>query len=1125
MVRRMLPIGRLSALVVVGAMVGGAVAVGQPVPAPTSQGVGAPRPVAIDEVDKRLAELEAAPIEESVRAKAREFYQQARSELEQDAAARGQLAGYRERAASAAARLARQHQFEIRGDMGEFPVMPPDHAELDVFAAALSEHEGELKRVEDLVKRAETESPRRASRRLEIPRQVAAFRERLVEVESRLGEPPDPAEPAPAASARQMLLAARRQSHASQIESLLAELDAYDAEKDLPNRERARYRARMTRIAQSVERLRTTLDARRNDEVEARYEEARERAAKALPANADQARTNLKLAGQTRQTARDIAAAGNAITALHREASDWSGRIERSKRRVEKGASASSVAALRQDRINAAARVERLDREIRDRDGTIRALQDDMLETQDLTDEYAEIDAIVAKIARERAFALSPEEEPALRKDLRELLVAHRQLLDDSATRADQHFENLLELNDASDDLRRELRSYLAFIDARILWMRSADAVSYATLREAAAAIAPADFERWLDAVRRVGLSLRDEAMDHPLLAAAFLLVLLAALRYQRPLRAILVHLGDVAAKGNCVRFLPSLEAVVVTLLLALPWALVTAFLGWRLAWNGHAAGSGLLLTATVFLPIELFRQACRSKGLCESHYGWSDRILAPLRTRLRWYVLVATPFILISASFHSVDDSEYDDSVGRIAFLAWMALTTWAARGVIRPRGGVFHDYLTFHAAGWADRLAVIWYPAACGIPLALGVVAGIGFYHSAWDLAIRLFRTIAIVMLAITAGGLLHRLLLVSRRRLAMLRAREWRLRVQAAAGIEEKARTPQEPRVDLAAINQQTRRLIQSLVWLAALSAVWMIWRDVMPALAIFTEVELYRTEGVVAGVMQGVKLKHVGFALVVLIMTSVAARNIPGLLEIVLLQKLPLDSAVRYAITTISRYVLVLTGLIMASSALGISWRRVQWLVAALGVGLGFGLQEIFANLVSGVILLFERPIRVGDVVTLGDVTGTVTRIRIRATTVRDWDGKELIVPNKELITGRLLNWTLSDTTNRILVSVGVAYGSDVARACELILEAVAEYPAILADPAPTVTFESFGESCLTLNLRAFLPQLEQRLPCVHFLHSAIDRKFRANRIDIAFPQLDVHIKDAARLDLGRMSIAR
>ena len=143
----------------------------------------------------------------------------------------------------------------------------------------------------------------------------------------------------------------------------------------------------------------------------------------------------------------------------------------------------------------------------------------------------------------------------------------------------------------------------------------------------------------------------------------------------------------------------------------------------------------------------------------------------------------------------------------------------------------------------------------------------------------------------------------------------------------------------------------------------------------------------------------------------------------------MQRLPLDASIRYAITSLTSYGIVLLGLVIGCHCIGLRWSQIQWLATALTFGLAFGLQEIFANFVAGLIILFERPIRVGDVITVGDVTGVVSRIRIRATSITNWDRQEYVVPNKAFITGRLLNWTLSDKVNRIVINVGVAYGSD------------------------------------------------------------------------------------------------
>ena len=191
-----------------------------------------------------------------------------------------------------------------------------------------------------------------------------------------------------------------------------------------------------------------------------------------------------------------------------------------------------------------------------------------------------------------------------------------------------------------------------------------------------------------------------------------------------------------------------------------------------------------------------------------------------------------------------------------------------------------------------------------------------------------------------------------------------------------------------------------------------------------------------------------------------------------------------------------------------------WSKVQWLAAALTFGLAFGLQEIFANFISGLILLVERPIRVGDAVTIGAITGRVTRIQMRSTTVMGWDRSELIVPNREFITGQLVNWTLSDPRVRIDIPVGVAYGSDVQRVKTALLEAARRHPVVLATPAPEALFLAFGESSLDFELRIFINFRDGRPKVRDQVQVTIEELFRQQNIVVAFPQMDVHLKGPA-----------
>src|SRR5690554_1192294 len=254
-----------------------------------------------------------------------------------------------------------------------------------------------------------------------------------------------------------------------------------------------------------------------------------------------------------------------------------------------------------------------------------------------------------------------------------------------------------------------------------------------------------------------------------------------------------------------------------------------------------------------------------------------------------------------------------------------------------------------------------------------------------------------------------------------------------------------------------------------------------------------------------------------AIIIVLLTIALARNLPGLLEILVLSRMDLRQGSSYAITTLLSYLIVSVGIVGFLASLGVSWNKLQWLVAALGVGLGFGLQEIFANFVSGLIILFERPVRIGDVVTIGNLSGTVNRIRIRATTITDFDRKEIIVPNKTFVTEHLINWSLSDTVTRVTVKIAVAYGSDVALVRSLLLQIAENNPRVLVEPEPLVLFLGFNDNRLDHELRMHVRQLGDRNPAIDETNREIDHLFAENHIEIASRQMDINLRTSQGLE--------
>jgi len=435
--------------------------------------------------------------------------------------------------------------------------------------------------------------------------------------------------------------------------------------------------------------------------------------------------------------------------------------------------------------------------------------------------------------------------------------------------------------------------------------------------------------------------------------------------------------------------------------------------------------------------------------------------------------------------------------------------------------RGSPLMNYLrAYHPNGWLMQLRFLWYPLLAGLPLGLAVTTVFGYYYTALQFAIHLRMTIWLFFGLLLVRDLLLRWFYITERRLRLDDAIKRREQQQTRS---EDSETPppdpaalpvfEETELDYSEISEQSRRVVRIAFLFGALIGAWSIWSELIPALGFLNRINLpFSASRVVDGIPKEVPitLADLGAGLLYILITFLGAKNLPGLLEITLLRRFPLSPGARYAITSLSQYAIVAIGLFWAFQSIGLQWSSIQWLVAALGVGVGFGLQEIVANFISGIILLFEQPIRVGDVVTVNETTGTVSRIRIRATTITNWDRQELVVPNKAFITGNLLNWTLSNNINRRIISVGVAYGSDVVRAMKLLVEAARETSNVLDDPPPFATFEEFGDSALILRLRAYFGNMDIRLSTTSALHQAINGKFDQAGIVIAFPQQDVHL---------------
>jgi small-conductance mechanosensitive channel len=242
------------------------------------------------------------------------------------------------------------------------------------------------------------------------------------------------------------------------------------------------------------------------------------------------------------------------------------------------------------------------------------------------------------------------------------------------------------------------------------------------------------------------------------------------------------------------------------------------------------------------------------------------------------------------------------------------------------------------------------------------------------------------------------------------------------------------------------------------------------------------------------------------------TVVLARASRRVLLKRILSKTPLDLGVQHAVATFTQYLVLAFGFLVGLPTLGINLSALSFLAGAIGVGVGFGLQNVTNNFISGIIILFERPIKIGDRIEVGDVNGDVVHIAARSTTVRTNDNIAIIIPNSSFISSNVINWSHGDSKVRFRVPVQVAYDSDIRLVEKLLLEVAKDNENVLEDPPPRVIFKEFGESALKFELRVWSSRLlHRRGVLISQLNFSIFEKFKHEGVRIPYPQLDLHLK--------------
>ncbi len=1013
----------------------------------------------------------------------------------------------------------------------------PDETAADLDAR-LSAVENQLAEERAKLAELEKEPARRADQRKLIPKGQADLRQRIDTLQTQLSALASSSEPQEIIEATATKLNAQIQAAQQELRALTEELQSYDSRGRLLTARLDLTTRNIAKAERTAAAWRQLVSERRNAEALNAAEASREALFEANDAPASirelvrrLARENVDLATartgrdgilrRIEQAERDLQRAVTRLSALE---SDFTSV----QNRVDAAGNSGAIGLLLRNQRSELPNVADLRRNIRLREQTISAAQLEQYQREDERRALADVEAVVDAQLEALAPGAVDEQREKLEELLRETYRVQREGLDALLGDIATYFEKLVDLDSKELQLIDATAEFRNYINEHILWIQSGSVVGPRDFRNLVSTLV------WLvqpTNLLQIPKGLWQDFVSRPVpltLVYAFPLALLFA---GRVIRKRVLDLGELAAKRRCTNITYTLSATFLVVLRSAGPSLLLAIIGWRLSSSlysddfARATGQGLMTAAIALWSIYLPRLVMRPGSLADKHFGWPKEPLKRMSLYLSAFMPVAVLLVFIVVLLESDGELERQESVGRLAFVVLMICIGILCNRLLKPRGGALLD--AFDMWRGKSRLGArrFWFAVGIVAPILLTIAAGCGYYYSALRLASRLYLTAFGAFLLLLMAALALRWSLLARRRIAIEQAKRRLEALKAEAAEGEKP--PEEPPLDLAKVDSQTGRLVRSTFLLGLLVSMWFIWAEFLPALSVLNDAQVWKTtvqtttqvelpngefETQVTPVIIPITWRDIVVALLIGVATFIAVQNIPGLFEFAVLQRLPMVAGERYAVKTIFGYALVLIGFLWAVNTIGIGWSQVQWLVAAVGLGLGFGLQEIFANFIAGLIILFEQPIRVGDTVTVGDTSGKVSKIRIRATWITAFNRQELIVPNKEFVTGRLMNWTLTDQVLRIEVNVGIAYGSDTKKARQLLYKVANANELVAKDPPPEVYFFGFGDNSLQFELRVYSPNMESYLKIKDEMHQQIDDVFRKAGIEIAFPQRDIHIRN-------------
>ncbi|MCC9603331.1 mechanosensitive ion channel [Stieleria sp. JC731] len=688
--------------------------------------------------------------------------------------------------------------------------------------------------------------------------------------------------------------------------------------------------------------------------------------------------------------------------------------------------------------------------------------------------------------------------------------------------------EKLAEIDAITTASASLTQDYRKLINRHVTWIRSGDAMGWDSVRKLSTGLVSLfNSNRGSEFGFSLQRKLRVNAASGVTVAVLFFAIL--ALRWWA--KSLLVGIGNRNRMRESTKSTRKLAACGLTVLVAysiptILFSIATWLNSGFVSESLLQASSGFYACSLIALMVELPRQLLRDFGLVDKHIG----VDLPRRERACQYLMVVGTGLVLSAYAVTVsgliDQGMWRESVSRAGLILTLFLVAWTFHRALQPTGGILEPLIEKFGGAIVHRVRIVIYLFAIGSPLVIAFLSAVGYGFTAQELIYRFAITFSI---ALTCATLWPATKIVA--------AHCWRILTGAESPqrkFDEYGEIEPTHDVDLSGglyldLKHQIAFLCQCGLVVAGILFLGFLWIDVFPNLrmgnpVVWTVQETITTAAIgpsgetvmQAGVQEvPVTLVHVFFAGVTLFVAFQVAKLLPALFDALVLQRVSFDEGMEHFSLVLGRCLLFGAGCLISMKWLGVRWQSVQWLAVGLTIGLGFGLQDMVRNVFGGLIVLFEKPAALGDLITVGRITGRVAKQHLRTTVLTDDEGRENIIPNKKFVTDDVVNWMGAGRLTVVPIEVAVTKDERPADICRTIQEFAVAQEDVLVLPAPQATLVCVSRTSQRIEVRVWI---EDSSNPVGFRNSLLKRvrKYLAeiNMLAVDQPEQPV-IRDLAK----------